>query len=126
MFKPNKSEIKTKRDAEKALKFVEIAPSEFHRKLILFKNVKLLENNVPLISSKFGNHTEKAKMMRARIIANSVYLGEHIISRYMDFHAVYMFCNIFILFKFAIYNLRENRIWLCPYYLLVIDEKSRC
>ena len=46
MFRPNKIDMTTKRVAESALNSVVTAPSEFQRKIILFKNVKLFENTI--------------------------------------------------------------------------------
>src|SRR3989344_5833981 len=100
MFKPNKTDIKTRRVAEDALNSVVIAPSEFQRKIILFKNVKLFENTTSRINPKFGNHTENTKRRIVRMRANSVCFGEHSISRYKDSHAVCIFCNLFSIFYF--------------------------
>src|SRR3989338_7094222 len=100
MFRPNKTYITTKRVAESALNSVVIAPSEFQRKMILLKNVKLFENKTSRINPKFGNHTENTKRRIVRMRANSVYFGEHSISRYKDSHAVRIFCNLFSIFCF--------------------------
>src|SRR3989338_10971087 len=100
MFRPNKTDMTTKRVAEGALNSVVIAPSEFQRKIILLKNVKLFENKTSRINPKFGNHTENIKTRVAKIRANSVYFGEHNISRYKDSHAVRIFCNPFSIFCF--------------------------